>query len=692
MISTGFAGVATGGGVDILAGTLLTAALIYRAVHAFRPATPTLLRRHGTWIALVILAIYPADIFWLSMEFVGPTIRLLCLFTALQLLMAREGRDYFFLGLLGFLHLLSASMYAAGLGFLLLLLLFQITAISTYAAYEVLHGAREGSKTINTEGGGKAVRLLPAFGFLLGCGILVLSAGLFAILPRVHGAGSHSLRGDYSVGFSQQVDLGLTGSLTSDPRPVMRIESLDGAPIQNLYWRGVTLQKFDGVRWTGESPQDTRTLQPRLGGYSARSIERRPKEGRFLRYRVVLEDLPTDVLFLAGEPERITGPFQALLVSGSGTTFRVPDRPRGLRYEAVSWLADRALIQPITVVELFSRDFREDYLALPEYDPRIAELAAEITQGSTSSMESARRIERYFQTNYRYALELPAERAEDPLAHFMFERKAGHCEYFASAMSVMLRTLGIPSRLVGGFAGGIENPLTGAQVIRSSDAHAWVDVYIVGFGWLEFDPSPSRPDSGDGVLSQFWMYWDALQAGWAEWVVDYDVSRQAEIAAGVRERSQTAVLELTALWEKIERTISGLLADTGRSDWSWRDALRSLPSLGPAALALALLALIFLGRPMMLRLLRRRRMQRGAGSAEDARYFFERALRALEKRGLTRQGHQTGEDIAATLAEPTLAQAFRGVLHCYNAARFGADRRAEAILPRLVRDFESLPR
>ena len=107
MIAVGFAGVASGGGADLVSGCLLAGALGYRIIRAFRPALPILARRGGTIIAFAILLFYPADIFFLSVEFVAPTIRLLCLFSALQLMMARVGRDYFFLGLLGFLHMLS---------------------------------------------------------------------------------------------------------------------------------------------------------------------------------------------------------------------------------------------------------------------------------------------------------------------------------------------------------------------------------------------------------------------------------------------------------------------------------------------------------------------------------------------------------------------------------------------------------
>jgi len=692
MIAAGFAGVATGGGVDPVSGCLLAGALGYRMIRAYRPTMPTLSRRDGTIIAFAILLFYPADIFFLSVEFVAPTIRLLCLFTALQLMMARAGRDYFFLGLLGFLHLMSASMYTAGLGFLALLLLFQALAASSYASYEILHGARDGAKTIDTRGGRKAVRYLPVFGAVLGVGILALSGILFAVLPRVHGSGGYAHSGDYSVGFSQQVDLGLTGSLAANPRAVMRVESLDGSSVENLHWRGITLQEFDGVRWTGESRQSARTLRPRQGGYAVRGVERRESEGRLIRYRVVLDELPTDVIFIPGELQSVTGSFPVLLVSGGGT-FRVPDRPlRGLRYEATSWLVDRELVQPTDVIELFSPRFRRNNLQLPELDPRIAVLAAEVTEGSTDWLDSARRIERYFQTNYEYSLELPSERAEDPLAHFLFERREGHCEYFASSMGVMLRTLGIPSRLVGGFAGGVENPLTGAHIVRSSDAHAWVEAYIPGYGWLEFDPSPTKPTQAGGQLAELWMYWDALQASWMEWVVDYDATRQAEIAVGFQERSQSAVLSMAVGWEEIGKSILGWFDGVEANKVDWSDWRRALPAVGPIAGAAAFFLLALLLWPLGSALLRRRRLQRGSGRQDDIRYFFERALTALEKRGMKREAHLTGEEIARRLDEPALLSGFRRVLECYNAARFGADRRAEANLPEIVREFEATAR
>ena len=131
------------------------------------------------------------------------------------------------------------------------------------------------------------------------------------------------------------------------------------------------------------------------------------------------------------------------------------------------------------------------YLKLPPLDLRISQLAEQITASSPSNYEKALAIEQYLRTHFGYTLQLPRARPQDPLANFLFERKQGHCEYFASSMAVMLRTLGIPSRIVNGFRGGEFNDLTGQYVVRASNAHSWVEAYFPGFGWISFDPTPA---------------------------------------------------------------------------------------------------------------------------------------------------------------------------------------------------------
>ena len=115
---------------------------------------------------------------------------------------------------------------------------------------------------------------------------------------------------------------------------------------------------------------------------------------------------------------------------------------------------------------------------------------------------------------------------KDPIANFLFERKQGHCEYFASSMAVMLRTLGIPSRVVNGFRSDEFNDLTGNYVVRAKNAHSWVEAYFPGYGWQTFDPTPA----GDSGTPQGWsrlaLYIDAMSSFWRDWIVSYDTSHQ----------------------------------------------------------------------------------------------------------------------------------------------------------------------
>ena len=135
-------------------------------------------------------------------------------------------------------------------------------------------------------------------------------------------------------------------------------------------------------------------------------------------------------------------------------------------------------------------------------------------------------IEQYLATHFGYTLEMSRSLPADPLANFLFERKAGHCEYFASSMAVMLRSLGIPSRIVTGFRGGEFNDLTGQYLVRASDAHSWVEAYFSGSGWISFDPTPVGSLPSRTGWSRMQLYVDAAASFWREWIINYDVSHQ----------------------------------------------------------------------------------------------------------------------------------------------------------------------
>ena len=138
----------------------------------------------------------------------------------------------------------------------------------------------------------------------------------------------------------------------------------------------------------------------------------------------------------------------------------------------------------------------------------------------------------------------------DPLANFLFERKQGHCEYFASSMAVMLRTLGIPSRVVNGFRTGEFNDVTSQYVVRASNAHSWVEAYFPNYGWVAFDPTPGAAIPVRTGWSRVTLYVDALASFWREWVVNYDVGHQQSLAVSASSRSRQLLRAMRDWWHR----------------------------------------------------------------------------------------------------------------------------------------------
>jgi hypothetical protein len=252
-------------------------------------------------------------------------------------------------------------------------------------------------------------------------------------------------------------------------------------------------------------------------------------------------------LFFAGTPETVEGlPEETVVELGTGC-FRIPRAlPSGFRYDVFSVLEEPPeTAPPVHPPPILDLRHRERYLRIPSLDPRIPELAQSMTAAATSDLGRARALEQGLRTGYGYTLELPQQESKDPLADFLFTRRKGHCEYFASAMAVMLRNLGIPARLATGFQMGEYNPISDLWLVRASDAHSWVEAWIPGHGWTTFDPTP--PDLSSHALTLFsklGLYLDAAETFWQQWVVGYDPNHQGTLA----DRIQQAVRRLGIGW------------------------------------------------------------------------------------------------------------------------------------------------
>jgi hypothetical protein len=316
-------------------------------------------------------------------------------------------------------------------------------------------------------------------------------------------------------------------------------------------------------------------------------------------------------------------------------------------------------------------------LLLPEkLDVRIPRLAREVIEGSATEDLKARSIEKYLRKNYGYTLQLLPATVPDPLANFLFDRRKGHCEYFASAMAVMLRTVGIPSRVVTGFASGVYNPLTGWQVVRASDAHSWVEAWIAGRGWRTYDPTPADPSAIESpFMARTALFFDAAEQFWNDWVLSYDLERQSTLASRALQTSRGAKsqwMENAARWFSL--------------------AARSTAGYAPAAAALMFAAIIAVllgpGASRWLRgAIRVRRLKRGEGEASDATLLYQRMLALLERRGIQKPPWLTPSEFARVLPATELSPVVDDLTSAYVEFRFGGKREAA---PRMVQLLDRL--
>ena len=217
------------------------------------------------------------------------------------------------------------------------------------------------------------------------------------------------------------------------------------------------------------------------------------RDSDVLRYTVLVEPMGTDAIFVAPRAQVIRGQFSPsvdrpgegrhqgyLVLDKTGSLFNPFHNVTKIRYQGVSLLPAVPPAELRLASAKYPAAIESEYLQLPPLDPRVKKLADDITAQDNNAYDKAANIERYLKTRYAYTLDLTGPRTSDPLANFLFSRRSGNCEYFASAMTVMLRAEGIPARYATGFLPGEFNDVGGDYIVRSSDAHTWVEAYFPG--------------------------------------------------------------------------------------------------------------------------------------------------------------------------------------------------------------------
>ncbi len=398
---------------------------------------------------------------------------------------------------------------------------------------------------------------------------------------------------------------------------------------------------------------------------------------------MILDRLDEPVIFLPPGtvglkiPPRIQGAVDRArrVDRGTGLDIRYRDEDGlGLRYTAVvSTGPDRAF------AETLEPELRQRYLELPDGVERVAELARTVTASAQTDRERAMAIQTHLRDSgeYTYSLEMPpVEPAESPLDVFLFEARYGHCEYYSTAMAVMLRTLGVPTRNVTGFAGAVYNPYGDYYAVRQGDAHSWVEAYV-DERWITFDPTPpARGDLGaaDGLLTDFRAIMDAIRTRWNRDVVGYDMRSQVESLRRFFRWSWRIRNQLRGGADDADAEPAG--AGSGSSD-------RLAPLLGGAIVLLSVLAIGWVA--LRRRRRRRRARQRLSADGESAVRLYRSLERALSKRGQPRPAERTPREHADQLR----AEGFAGadvvdeVTRRYEASRWGGDALPAEELARL---------
>ncbi len=298
---------------------------------------------------------------------------------------------------------------------------------------------------------------------------------------------------DFDPALSQEVVFTVkTGELTPSDFRLIRED------VPRHYWRWLTYDLYNGQGWTS-SPTENIV-------YRAKQVVF-PFSGE--RYKVIHQQVDKvskqdDRLYWTGSLMRASQPIDVNWRTSpeslpKGVTPILSADMLGALTKRQSYEVD-SLIPVVSANQLrnssqtYPEEIRKRYLTLPETIPeRVLDLAAQLTADGTNPYDKAKAIEAYLRT-YPYSLDVSAPPAgQDVADYFLFDLKTGYCDYYATSMIVLARTVGLPSRLVIGYSSGVYNPFTAEYIVRELNAHSWVEIYFTGVGWVEFEPTANQP-------------------------------------------------------------------------------------------------------------------------------------------------------------------------------------------------------
>jgi len=493
---------------------------------------------------------------------------------------------------LALLHLIAGTVIGGGLGYGLCFIGFLIMApgalVLSHLRREVEGNYRQGARDrtglpVDVPRILRSRRVVDRTFLVATCLLSIpifwFTAGLFVLFPRV-GLSFLLLSKPHTgrmVGFSEHVDLGAVGTLRTDPTIVLRVEIPDlpnpPPPRLAMHLRGAAFDTYDGRSWSRSVGH--RDAATREGGNLW--IRRPPDPHRDRVWRMDLEPIDPPVLFAPlnavamrvrqrGDPvvssrlEISTEPEWTFRYGGSDE--------RGVRYEVYVGSESEGIRDSLSHAD------EERYTALPRgVTDRVRSLAHQVARDGATPLEKARTIESYLRSSFTYDLGSPSGKSPDPLDDFLFVSRRGHCEFYSTAMVVLLREQHVAARNVTGFIGGSYNRFGHYYAVRQGDAHSWVEVFLPDRGWQTFDPTPpaeAAPRSElSGMLAFIRDVIEATGQRWDRYVVGYDLRQQVYLFHSISRYSSLHVSPALARAKPLG--IAALFVVVGGIGyWVWR--------------------------------------------------------------------------------------------------------------------------
>jgi transglutaminase-like putative cysteine protease len=639
---------------------------------------------------------------WFSLGILDGVITLTIFIQAYTMLHVKEERNYYHLYLMALFLLLAACVQSPEPAIGLVMAMFMISAIWAFLSLRIheemreheqhelgkiipVPGARAGRRQANASpiDAGLIVSVT-----LLSFAALALTVVLFVLTPGVEagvlGRNSNTIA---QTGISQTVDLAGGMAIQNDPSPVMHVGfpdepdgRYDGAG--GLYWRVTTLPRFVRSSWERRGIDEhyepnVASLFPRDLRHARSSdpltVERKEKPGaRLVRQEIYMDDVPDQgipALDLVVKVHVQGNPRNVKVTWDGNQDFTVNLTTPGARrisYEVYSESdqpsAETLRAAPANYAAYLTPGDLEE-LTYQELLPQTRELVAEIVAGQETAYDKAVALNAWLSgPAFEYTLNVPPLPPSFAVDSFINEIRRGHCELFGSALTLMLRSQGIPARVVSGYRGGDWSEPDNAYVVRASMAHLWVEVFFPESGWVTFDPSPqtSLDDASAMGSVRRWLSWIGLRSKmfWYQQVIGFDRTSQIE---QIRDLSLNLVQWFQSLDDPAPQTAEAPAPYAG------------LPWRGIVGGTLILLLLSATWR----RVRRRRDTRRLTPDQARAVHLYRQVCRALLRHGLRVEG-KTAEELwrdAERIPGIDLA-AIREVLDIYLASRFG-ERRLE---------------